>query len=142
MVTQISIFIENKQGRLAEVTRMIAECGANLRAISIADTTDFGILRVIVDKPELVGKALKDKELTIKTTSVLAIEITDEPGSLANALALLSQESIVVEYMYAFLEKNNKNAVVIAKLSNPEIAKAVLEKNGYGILDAQKVYSL
>jgi hypothetical protein len=142
MVKQISVFLENKEGRLAEVTRVLAENGINIRALSIADTTDFGILRVIVNDPDKAYQVLAGEGFTVSVKEVLAIGITDEPGSLAKALLSLHTNGIVIEYMYAFLGKADEKAMVILKVSDNEKTVAVLEKTGVSVIDAQDVYKL
>ncbi len=103
-VEQISVFLENKAGRLAEVTRSLGEAGINIRALSLADTTDFGILRLIVDNYDAAREMLKSKGFTVGKTEVVAIEVPDHPGGLAQVLNTLAQANINVEYMYAFVQ--------------------------------------
>ena len=102
-VKQISVFIENKKGELAEVTRYIADHNVNLRALSIADTQDFGILRIICEDPKAAEEVLRAGDYITTTTDVLAAAISDEPGSLAAILEVLAEAHVVVEYTYAFL---------------------------------------
>ena len=142
MVKQISVFLENKEGRLAEVTKAIADSGINIRAMSIADTTDFGILRLIVNDPQLARKVLEKAQFTVSVKEVLAIGITDEPGSLSKALECLLKDDIVIEYMYAFLGKCDGKALVILKLSDNEKAVESLTKNGISVINEQDLYSL
>jgi hypothetical protein len=142
MVKQISVFLENKEGRLAEVTKTIADSGINIRAMSIADTKDFGILRLIVDDPELASKVLKEADLTVIVKDVLAIGIADEPGSLSKTLACIQKEDIEIEYMYAFLGKCEGKALVILKVSDNDKAIAALDKNGIPVIDGQELYNL
>ena len=142
MVKQISVFLENKEGRLADVTKTIADNGINIRAMSIADTTDFGILRIIVSDPELTSKVLKEAEFTVSVKEVLAIGITDEPGSLSKALECLLKNDIVIEYMYAFLGKCQDKALVILKVSDNEKAVASLTESGISVINEQELYCL
>ena len=120
VIQQISIFLENKSGRLADVTRVMAGAGINLRAISIADTADFGILRVIVDKVDAALEALGKAGFTTRTTEVLALEIEDVPGSLAKVMDVFKETAVNIEYLYASLEKNGNKAVVIFKVEDVE----------------------
>jgi hypothetical protein len=142
MVKQISVFLENKEGRLAEVTKALADSGINIRALSIADTTDFGILRLIVNDPDAAFEVLKRAEFTVSVKEVLAIGITDEPGSLSKALQALKAGGVVIEYMYAFLGKAGDKAMVILKVSDIENTVEALEKIGVSVIEAQEVYKL
>ena len=127
---QISIFLENAAGRLAEVTRVLKAGGVNLRAIMIADTADFGILRVIVDSPEKAITILEKANFTTKTTDVLSVTISDKVGSLADVLALFETNGINIEYLYAALDKVGETAVVIFKVEDLERGLKVVEANG------------
>lgn len=142
LVKQISIFLENKSGRLAEVTKILGGNDIDISALSIADTTDFGILRLIVNKPEQAEAVLKENGFTVSCTSVIAIAIKDEPGSLSVALEILDKESIGIEYMYAFVGKTTDEALVILRVENPEKAIAVLTENNVKVLPSSKVYEL
>ncbi|MBM4285855.1 MAG: ACT domain-containing protein [Deltaproteobacteria bacterium] len=141
-VEQISVFLENKAGRLAEVTRILGEAGVNIRALSLADTTDFGILRLIVDKYDLAREVLKGKGFTVGKTEVVAIEVPDRPGGLASVLAVLSRAGINVEYMYAFVQHSGKNAVIIFRFDNLEEAIKLLRQEGIHIYSGEEVYRL
>jgi len=134
-ITQISIFLENTTGRLCEVTKTIAQAGVNLRAISIADTADFGILRIIVDKTDEAINALTQAGFTTRQTSVAAVEIEDKPGSLATLMELFQASGTNIEYLYASLEGNEGKAVVIFKLEDNEKGFAILAKNGLTMAD-------
>ena len=142
MVKQISVFVENKSGRLAEVTRLLGENNIDISALSIADTTDFGILRIIVNKPEEAEKILRENELTVTITEVIAIAIEDQPGSLARALKFLDNSQIGIEYMYAFVGKATNEAFVILRTENPQKAIDVLIKENIRVLDAKEAYSI
>jgi|UniRef100_A0A7C3WSN4 hypothetical protein len=141
-VEQISVFLENKAGRLAEVTRVLGEAGVNIRALSLADTTDFGILRLIVDKTEVAREVLKSKGFTVGKTDVVAIEVPDRPGGLASVLAVLARAGINVEYMYAFVQHSGKNAVIIFRFDNLDEAINLLQKEGIHIYKGEEVYKL
>ena len=141
-VKQISVFLENKSGRLADVTRTLGENDIDISALSIADTTDFGILRLIVNKPERAEEILKDHGFTVSGTSVIAIGVQDKPGGLAVALKVLDEEKIGIEYMYAFVSKTADEALVILRLDDPEKATAVLKEKGISVLSASQVYKL
>lgn len=129
-IKQISVFLENTTGRLSEVTRTLANAGINLRAISIADTADFGILRLIVDKTDEAVDALNGAGFTTRQTSVAAVEIDDVPGSLANLMELFQKSQVNIEYLYASLEGTAGKAVVIFKLEDHEKGFRILKENG------------
>ena len=134
-VKQISIFIENKKGKLAEATRYIADHNLNLKALSIADTQDFGILLIICDEPKKAEEVLKEGGYIIAATDVLAAAISDEPGSLATMLEVLAEEGVVVEYTYAFLSAK-AGAYMIFRVDDNQVAAAALA--GAGIKTANQ----
>ena len=129
-IKQISVFLENTTGRLCEVTQTLAKAGVNLRAISIADTADFGILRIIADKTDEAINALSAVVFTTRQTTVAAVEITDKPGSLASLMELFRESGINIEYLYASLEGGDGKAVVIFKLEDHEKGFEILKKSG------------
>jgi hypothetical protein len=141
-VEQISVFIENKSGRLAEIARLLGEAGINIRALSLADTTDFGILRLIVNDREKAKQVLKEKGFTVSKTEVVAVEVPDRPGGLSEILQTLDGESINVEYMYAFVERCGENAVIIFRFDETEKAITVLTDKGFNILEGERLYSM
>lgn len=128
-VKQISVFIENKKGKLAEATRYIAEHDVNLRALSIADTQDFGILRIICENPEKANEVLQAGGYITTMTDVLAAAISDTPGSLASILEVLSEANVVVEYTYAFLSAK-AGAYMIFRVDDNQVAAAALAAAG------------
>jgi hypothetical protein len=142
LVKQISIFLENKSGRLAEVTRTLGENDIDISALSIADTTDFGILRLIVNKPEIAERILKESDFTVSCTSVIAIGVQDKPGGLAKVLEILDKDNIGIQYMYAFVSKTDDDALVILKVEDPDKAVKVLKDNGVSVLPSSQVYKL
>lgn len=131
IIKQISIFVENKPGRLAEITEIIAKNNINIRALSVADTTHFGILRIIVDNPEEVERVLRDAGLTVSITSVITACIHDRPGGLAEVLKLLSSCDIQIEYMYAFIAKSDNEAYVVMRIEAEDAAVKLLHDNGF-----------
>ncbi len=141
-VEQISIFLENKSGRLSEVTRVLGNAGVNIRALSVADTSDFGILRIIVSDNEKAVAALRKNDFTVSKTEVVAVEISDTPGGLADILELLEQENINVEYMYAFVERSANNALIVFRFDENDRAVKVLSAHNVTIVDGSTVYSL
>ncbi len=141
-IKQISIFLENKSGRLAKVTSVLGENSINIRALSIADTTDFGILRLIVNDPDKAFNALKEAGFTVSSTDVIAVEVPDSPGGLAGALTVLQESGINIEYLYAFLQKATNAALVVFRVEQLDDAITTLQKNGIRILEEKEVYSL
>ena len=135
LIKQISVFVENKEGRLAEITETIAKAGVDIRALSIVDTTDFGILRLIVDKPHETEKVLRDSGFTVSVTSVIAVGIDDVPGGFAKPMRVLANAHIDVEYMYAFISRDTKKAYVILRVNDNATATKVLEEAGIVLLD-------
>lgn len=127
LMKQISVFLENKSGRLAEVIKIISENHIDIRALSIADTTDFGILRLIVNKPEDTEKQLKENGFMVSCTNVIAIAIDDKPGGLSYVLDILNKELIPIEYMYAFVGKSTNEAFDVLKVEDTEKAIEVLK---------------
>lgn len=129
-VKQISVFIENKKGALAEVTKFMAEHEINLKALSIADTQDFGILRIITDNPDRAREVLRDAGYTAVATAVLAVAIDDEPGAMATVLSVLNDADVSIEYTYAFMSSAPGKAYMIFRVDNNEKAtKALIENN-------------
>lgn len=141
-VEQMSVFLENKSGRLAEVTDVLARAEINIRALSLADTTDFGILRLIVNDPEKAKEVLKANGFTVGKTEVIAVEVPDRPGGLAQILKTVNGKGINVEYMYAFVQKSGANAIVIFRFDNLDKAIAALQTQGVKILKGEEVYAL
>ena len=141
-VRQISIFLENRSGRLASVLKEVGRAGVNIRALSLADTSDFGILRLIVDNVDKCVKALKDSGHTVSLTEVLAVEVPDHPGGLAGILEKLSAANLNVEYMYAFVSRATEKAVVVFRFEDVNAAISALKKSGISVLPAETVYSL
>lgn len=141
-VKQLSIFMENRAGRLAEITRLLGDAKINIRALSLADTSDFGILRLIVSDVQKALKILRDSGHTVSLTDVVAVEVPDHPGGLASVLEPLRGANVNVEYMYAFVEKATDKAIVIFRFEETDAALAVLKKAGVSVLPADTVYGL
>ena len=141
-VEQISVFLENKAGRLAEVTRILSDTGINIRALSLADTSDFGILRLIVNDNNKAKEALKQQGFTVGKTEVAAVEVADRPGGLNNILSVLCKAGINVEYMYAFVQQSGNNAVIIFRFDNLDEALRVLDANGIQVIEGEKLYAM
>ena len=134
IIKQISIFMENTTGRLADVTDLLAKEGINLRAISIADTTDFGILRMVADQPDEAIRLLKEAGFTARETDVIGVEVPDHPGELARIMALFRDAGVGIEYLYASLEHKADQAVIVLKIDDIQSGLNMLEKNGFATI--------
>jgi hypothetical protein len=141
-VEQISVFLENKSGRLAEITRVLAENSINIRALTVADTADFGILRLIVNKVDEAKTVLKDNGFTVGKTNVVAVEVPDQAGGLASVLKTAETEGLNVEYMYAFVNKSGENAVLIFRFEAMDQAISAMQSAGFTLLDGAQICSL
>ena len=132
---QVSIYVENQPGRLAEVTKALADAGVDIQALSIADTDTFGILRLIVNDPELAKNTVIDAGFSAKVTEVVAVAVEDHPGGLSDVLTMLSKEGVDVGYMYAFIGKKEGLADVILRVKDNCKAKEILSAHGVKLLD-------
>jgi hypothetical protein len=141
-VEQISIFLENKSGRLAEVTGTLSREGVNIRALSLADTADFGILRLIVNDTDRAKAVLKENGFTVAKTEVIAAEVPDRPGGLGGILKILDDAGINVEYMYAFVQRSGDNAIIIFRFDELDRAIQVLLDSGVRVLKGEEVRAL
>ncbi len=139
---QISVFLENQPGRLSEVTRILVDAKVNIRALSLADTTDFGILRLIVSDYEKAGKELKANGFTVGRTEVVAVEVPDNPGGLHDILKSLKNADVNIEYMYAFVQRSGENAIIIFRFDNINAGLHHLKQSGVRIIDGQTLYEM
>ncbi|HOF04585.1 MAG TPA: ACT domain-containing protein [Syntrophales bacterium] len=140
-VEQVSVFLENKPGSLEEVTRILKEAQVNIRTLSLADTTDFGILRLIVNDVDKTSRALREKGFRVSRTTVVAVEVPDRPGGLHGILEVLKKDNIMVEYLYAFVEKSGENAVIIFRFNDSDAAIEILRRNNFNVIAGDKLYS-
>ncbi len=131
---QLTIFVENKKGALVDITKTLADSNVNLRALSIADTQDFGILRLIVNDNDTATKALSDAGYLIKMTDVVGVKIGDQPGKLSTALDVLDKADINMEYLYAFMARTEKHAYVVLRVADNAQAEKVLEDAGFHMI--------
>ena len=141
-IDQLSIFVENKAGSLVRITRILAEAGIDIRAMSLADTADFGILRLIVNKTQLAVDALRNSGCIVAVNEVLAVLITDHPGGLSGVLSMLADNGLFIEYSYAFITRRSDKACVIFRLEDNERAGAILEAGGVPLADAGELFLL
>ena len=142
MAKQISVFLENKAGRLSHVTRVLGDAGINIRALSIADTSDFGILRIIVNDPARAYRILKDASFTVSETEVIAVQVSDTPGGLAAVLEQMSESNLNIEYLYAFLGTSENDALVVFKVEDIDKAYATFKEKGIKFIDEKQLYEL
>ncbi|MBN1820229.1 MAG: ACT domain-containing protein [Prolixibacteraceae bacterium] len=141
IVQQVSVFLENKIGRLNEVTQVLGKNGINISAFSIADTSDFGILRMIVADPEKAIGILKENGFSAKTTDVVLLNAPNKPGALAKALEVLNSEEVFIEYMYAF-SMNERTSVIVIKPSDPQMCLKKLEKHKDELISGGDPYNI
>ncbi len=142
LAEQISVFVENKEGRLAEITAILRDAHVNIRALSLADTTDFGVLRLIVNDNDKAEQALRKEGFTVGRTKVLAVEVVDEPGGLNKVLDPLWMQNLNVEYMYAFANPKGKNAIMVFRFDDHEKALKILEERQIHVITAEEVANL
>ena len=141
-IKQLTIFVENKQGALVAITDTLANHNVNIRALSIADTEDFGILRLIVNDNDTARKILSDEGYLIKTTDVVGVKIGDAPGKLSKALEVLDKAQINMEYLYAFMARTEKHAYVVLRVADNAAAEKVLESSGFHIITEADIQKL
>ena len=142
LIKQISVFVENKSGRLSDILNVIGKNGIDISALSIADTNDFGIVRMIVNDPDKAAEILKSNNLVVKVTDVIALAVADKPGGLAGEIEKLKNAGISIEYMYAFIGKSDKGALVIVRVENPEKAIEVLKDENVTVVSPEEVYRM
>lgn len=137
---QLSVFVENKVGRLSAVLETLKENDIDISALSLADTSDYGILRLVVDKPDEAMLALKNEGVMVKCTQVIAAAMDDAPGGLAHLLGILTKANVGIEYMYAFIGKTEGKAWTVLRVDDPDVAIEVFKKNGVALHDDHDNY--
>ena len=141
-VEQISVFIENKSGRLSEVTAILFESAINILALTLLDTSDFGVMRLIVDKTEPAVRSLKDNGFTVSKTEVVAVRVVDRPGGLHQILTIIKDAGINLEYMYDYVRHINNDAILIIRFDDMENAVQTLKAHGVPIIEADILFAL
>jgi hypothetical protein len=141
-VRQVSVFLENKSGRLYEVCRRLAEAEVNIRALSIAETADYGVMRLIVSDPGKAMRVMAENDITVSETEVIAVEVPDEPGGLAGVLAPLYDANVNIEYLYCFVEKSGESAIVVFRVEQLEEAIRALRGGGFTVMREEDVYRI
>lgn len=141
-IKQLTIFVQNKRGTIVPVTKILAENEVNLRALSIAETNDFGILRLIVNDEITAEKALRDAGYLLKVIDVVGVKIGDQPGKLSSALEVLDNADINVEYLYAFMARTERHAYVVLRVEDNAAAEAVLTNAGFHMITEADINKL
>ena len=142
MIKQLSIFLENKKGRMWKALDVLEKAEINIRALSLADTSDFGILRLVVPEPDRAQEVLEENGFLVKVGEVIAVGITDKPGGLNKILKILNKSGINLEYLYAFVEQNKNRAIVVLHPENIDAGLEALEKGNADVLSEEEVYSI
>lgn len=141
-IKQLTVFVENRKGTMVSVTETLSNNDVNIRALSIAETQDFGILRLIVNEEEKAMKALEEKDYLVKAIDVVGVKIGDEPGKLSKALEVLEKEEINVEYLYAFMARTEKHAYVVLRVADNAAAEKALVDAGFKLITEADVCKL
>ena len=141
-INQISVFVENKPGKLFELTNFIAEKNINMRALEVADASDYGIIRFIVNDPDAMLNALKENGWVCNLTKVIGVKIPDQPGALAKISNILSDANISVEYCYAFISKEDNNAIMVFKVDDNEKVVDILKANGANLVSQEEIANI
>lgn len=141
-IKQLSIFLENKKGRLFDVCSLLGSNGINIRALTVAETESFGVLRIVVDKTEQAAKLLSQNSFTANITDVVAVEVDDNPGGLAAVLKVLADSDVNIEYMYGFVEKFSEKALLVFRFENAQLATEILAKNKIKVVVEQEIQGL
>ena len=141
LIKQLSIFLENRSGCLHEIADVIGQADINIHSLSVADASDFGVLRLIVNEPERAAEVLRENGVTVGLTDVIAIEVPDKPGGFASVMAAFDDLGINVEYMYAFVEKKQDNAIMVFRVEDVEATCKSLIDKGVKIIKGEEVLS-
>lgn len=139
-IRQLSIFVENRSGGLADVTGLLASANIDIRALSIADTSDFGILRLIVDNPTKAAETLSSNDFIVSITEVIAVKMDDAPGGLARTLRVLSDAGVDMEYIYAFVSRSSGSAYVVLRVADNDKTVEILKNNGITVASPEEIY--
>ncbi len=141
-ITQISVFLENRQGRLYDVCSLLGNNNVNIRALTIAETESFGVLRIVVDKSDVAIKLLRDNQFVANFTDVIAIEVPDKPGGLASILKVLAENEVNIEYMYGFVEKFSDKALLVMRFEDTDFAQQILSKHNVSVVAEKEIQGL
>ena len=138
-ITQISVFLENRKGRLFDVCSLLGGNDINIRALTIAETESFGVLRIVVDKSDVAVKLLKDSGFVANLTDVVAVEVGDKPGGLASVLMVFADNDVNIEYMYGFVEKFSDKALLVFRFADTDLAQQILVKNNIQVVTEKEI---
>lgn len=138
-VKQVSVFLENKKGRLYELAKVLGDAGVNMRALSVAETADYGVVRLIADKPDVALRVLKEKGFTVNETDVIAVKVPDKPSGLAEVLRILSDNGINVEYLYCFAGPLGGEAIDVMRVEDNEKAEKALREAGINLFTEEEL---
>lgn len=141
MIEQVSVFLENKPGRLAELTRALGDAGIDMHALMVADTSEFGVVRIICDTPRAARRLLEERGFGVSVAHVLAVAVPDVPGGLADVLEALGEHGINVDYAYCFVEPSGDHAIDVFKVDDPAEAARVLQAAGFRTLAPEELYA-
>jgi hypothetical protein len=141
-IKQISVFLENRQGRLYDVCSLLGSNDINIRALTIAETESFGVLRIVVDKSDAAIKLLRDNQFVANFTDVIAIEVPDQPGGLASILKVLAENNVNIEYMYGFVEKFSDKALLVMRFEDTDFAQKMLAKQNVPVVAEKDIQGL
>lgn len=141
-VKQIAVFLENRSGRLADISHTLASAGINIRALSLADTADFGILRLVVDDTARAKSILKEQGFTVGITDILAAQVSDQPGGLDSIMQVIKEANLDVEYMYAFTQQSGSTGILLFRFDDLDGAIKVFQKAGVKLLPGEEVHNL
>jgi len=141
LIKQLRIFVENRRGKMSEITELLAASGVDLRAITLADTNEFGLLRIIVSKPDEACALLRGAGFMVRVSDVIAIGVSDKPGEFAKATRLLADAGVDLEYLYGFASRRKEEAVIIMRLDQPGEGVAALRNGGFRIIGSEEIYS-
>jgi len=141
-ITQISVFLENRKGRLYDVCSLLGSYGVNIRALTVAETESFGVLRIVVDHSDVAIKLLRENQFVANFTDVVAIEVPDQPGGIASILKVLSEHDVNIEYMYGFVEKFSDKALLVMRFEDTDFAQQVLAKQKIHVVTEKDIEGL
>lgn len=140
MVLQVSVFLQNERGRLAELCRTLGDGGFNMRVLMVADTAEYGVARILCDRPRAARSALEDAGFGASLAEVVAVEVPDRPGGLADVLELLGTRGVDVEYAYCFVEPRGDSAIDVFRVDEPAVARRALSDAGIRTMEAADLY--
>jgi len=140
-IKQLSVFVENRRGKMTEITEILASKGIDIRALSLADTNEFGLLRMIVSSPDVAVTLLREAGMMVRLSEVVAIGVTDRPGEFSKAVRLISDAGVDLEYLYTLASSKGDEAVIIMRLDQPGAGLSALRKGGFRVVDTNEIHN-